>query len=155
MSIVTALQQARKARLQRMAARAVRPPAPGGGVDDPDYERAWALVMLGIGPPAVRRRLTPSVADVQRATELHYSLEPGVLAAPVAPPDTRQPRQVAMYLARALTAKSYSQIGHCFGGRLHATVLRTVRKMERELARDDVLAANIDGIRAALASRES
>jgi hypothetical protein len=163
MSIVGALQQARKARLQRIAARAVTPAASptqvapafaGHGSDDPAYERAWAIALLGIVPPAIRRRSKPSIGDIQRATEQHFGLEPGSLAAHDMTRVTAQRRQIAMYLTRELTAKSYPEIARCFGGRTHGTALRAVRKIEDELASDDELAANLDGIRAALASPE-
>ena len=156
------------ARLQRIAARAVTASAPaappaqirkpsafaGHGAGDQDYEHAWAFAMLGIIPPAARRRRTPSIADIQRATELHYSLMTGNLAADAAERATVRPRQIAMYLARELTAKSYPEIGRSFGGRIHVTVLRAVRQIERQLVRDEELAANVEAIRAALASRE-
>ena len=168
MSIVETLQQARKARLQRIAARAVTGSSPavepargrmpsasaGHGSADPEYEHAWAFAMLGIIPPVARRRRAPSIADIQRATERHYGLMTGNLAANAAERATVRPRQIAMYLARELTAKSYPEIGRSFGGRIHVTVLRAVRQIERKLVRDEELAANVEAIRAALASRE-
>lgn len=39
------------------------------------------------------------------------------------------PRQVAMYLAKELTEKSYVEIGELFGGRDHTTVLHAVNKI--------------------------
>ncbi|MFN7834779.1 MAG: chromosomal replication initiator protein DnaA [Burkholderiaceae bacterium] len=39
------------------------------------------------------------------------------------------PRQVAMYLAKELTEKSYMEIGELFGGRDHTTVLHAVHKI--------------------------
>ena len=39
------------------------------------------------------------------------------------------PRQVAMYLAKDLTEKSYVEIGELFGGRDHTTVLHAVNKI--------------------------
>lgn len=46
------------------------------------------------------------------------------------------PRQVAMYLARHLTLKSYPTIGRAFGDRNHKTVWYGIRKIER-LSRED------------------
>ncbi len=39
------------------------------------------------------------------------------------------PRQIAMYLAKELTEKSYVEIGELFGGRDHTTVLHAVNKI--------------------------
>ena len=40
------------------------------------------------------------------------------------------PRQVAMYLCKALTNASLPEIGKSFGGKHHSTVIHSVRKIE-------------------------
>ena len=45
-------------------------------------------------------------------------------------------RDVAMYLARQMTAKSLKQIGDYFGGRDHTTVLHGCRKTETLIQSD-------------------
>ena len=40
------------------------------------------------------------------------------------------PRQVAMYLCKALTAASLPEIGKSFGGKHHSTVIHSIRKVE-------------------------
>lgn len=47
--------------------------------------------------------------------------------------DVAYARQIAMYLARALTETSLPQIGARFGGRHHTTVMYAVDKVERQL----------------------
>lgn len=49
------------------------------------------------------------------------------------------PRQVGMYLAKRLTARSLPEIGRRFGGRDHTTVLHAIRKIEREITGDQIL----------------
>jgi chromosomal replication initiator protein len=46
------------------------------------------------------------------------------------------PRQVAMYLCKALTAASLPEIGKSFGGKHHSTVIHSIRKVE-ELRQKD------------------
>jgi len=46
------------------------------------------------------------------------------------------PRQVAMYLCKALTNASLPEIGKSFGGKHHSTVIHSVRKVE-ELRQKD------------------
>jgi chromosomal replication initiator protein len=46
------------------------------------------------------------------------------------------PRQVAMYLCKALTNASLPEIGKSFGGKHHSTVIHSVRKVE-ELRKND------------------
>ena len=41
-----------------------------------------------------------------------------------------RPRQIGMYLAKSLTARSLPEIGRRFGGRDHTTVLHAIRKIE-------------------------
>ena len=61
-----------------------------------------------------------------------------------------RPRQVAMYLAKQLTARSLPEIGRKFGGRDHTTVMHAVRKIE-ELSNDDAsFAQDVEVLRRAL-----
>jgi chromosomal replication initiator protein len=46
------------------------------------------------------------------------------------------PRQVAMYLCKALTHSSLPEIGRSFGGKHHSTVIHSIRKIE-DLRRKD------------------
>ena len=47
------------------------------------------------------------------------------------------PRQVAMYLARKLTAHSLPEIGAAFGGKDHTTILHAFKKIEKNLLKDE------------------
>ena len=55
-----------------------------------------------------------------------------------------RPRQIAMYLAKTMTSKSFPEIGKRFGGRDHTTVLHAVRKVEELAAGDETLAQEIE-----------
>lgn len=43
------------------------------------------------------------------------------------------PRQIAMYLCRAMTSESFPKIGTEFGGKDHSTVMHSVEKIEKEI----------------------
>ncbi len=58
-----------------------------------------------------------------------------------------RPRQIACYLAKSLTKNSYPEIGRRIGGRDHTTVLHAIRKIERLLATDELLANRIEALR--------
>jgi chromosomal replication initiator protein len=60
------------------------------------------------------------------------------------------PRQVSMYLSRQMTNLSLHEIGACFGGRDHTTVLHACRKVAETLARDNLLAGTVRQLQAAL-----
>ena len=46
------------------------------------------------------------------------------------------PRQIAMYLCKALTSASLPEIGKSFGGKHHSTVIHSIRKIEHLRQRD-------------------
>ncbi len=56
------------------------------------------------------------------------------------------PRQVAMYLCKKLTPRSFPDIARRFGGKDHTTVMYAVRKIEGMLAEDTKLAADVSEI---------
>lgn len=61
-----------------------------------------------------------------------------------------RPRQVAMYLSRKLTPRSFPEIGRRFGGRDHSTVWHALNKIETLMQIDPVLAGTVDDIRRGL-----
>jgi len=61
-----------------------------------------------------------------------------------------RPRQVAMYLAKALTSRSLPEIGRKFGGRDHTTVLHAVRKVQEVKAQDREFSEDLDILRRTL-----
>jgi chromosomal replication initiator protein len=54
------------------------------------------------------------------------------------------PRQIAMYLARDLLQMQLVEIGQAFGGRDHSTVIHSVDKVQRQIARDRSLRERIE-----------
>ncbi|MCD7058526.1 chromosomal replication initiator protein DnaA [Pelagibacterium xiamenense] len=86
----------------------------------------------------IRSRETPRVRieDILRIVARHYNVRRTDLLSSRRSRDVVRPRQIAMYLAKALTSRSLPEIGRRFGGRDHTTVLHSVRKVE-QLMRDD------------------
>ena len=62
-----------------------------------------------------------------------------------------RPRQIAMYLSKMLTTKSYPEIGNSFGGRDHTTVMHAVKRVEELMARDQEFADDVELLRTMLA----
>jgi len=60
------------------------------------------------------------------------------------------PRQVAMYLCKALTPASLPEIGRSFGGKHHSTVIHSIRKVEDLKKKDRDFNNLINGFSAAL-----
>jgi chromosomal replication initiator protein len=54
------------------------------------------------------------------------------------------PRQVAMYLCKALTHASLPEIGRSFGGKHHSTVIHSIKKVEDLRKNDPVFNKQIE-----------
>ncbi len=87
------------------------------------------------------KRIT--VDEIQRAVCEHYGLKREDLLSERRTRAVARPRQMAMYLAKSLTVRSYPDIGRRFGGRDHTTVLHGVKRIEQLRAEDPALAADL------------
>ncbi len=90
------------------------------------------------------RRVT--VDEIQKATAEHFALKQADLLCERRTRAIARPRQLAMYLAKTLTTRSYPDIGRRFGGRDHTTVLHAVRRIEELKAEDASMTADIEAI---------
>jgi chromosomal replication initiator protein len=77
-----------------------------------------------------------TIEMIQKFVADHYNLRIPDLKARNNSSAVAFPRQIAMYLAKALTRASLPEIGRNFGGKHHSTVIHSVRKIEA-LRRDD------------------
>lgn len=94
------------------------------------------------------RRIT--IDEIQRKVAEHYNLRMTDMHSARRARNVARPRQVAMYLAKQLTARSLPEIGRKFGGRDHTTVMHAVRKVEELMDEDASIAQDVDIIRRAL-----
>ena len=99
---------------------------------------------------SARPRIT--IDEIQRAVCAHYRLDKAEMASKRRVRAIARPRQVAMYLAKELTPRSYPEIGRRFGGRDHSTVIHAVRTVEALRVTDSELDAEIAAIRRSLNS---
>ena len=94
------------------------------------------------------RRIT--IDEIQRKVAEHYNLRMTDMHSARRARNVARPRQVAMYLAKQLTARSLPEIGRKFGGRDHTTVMHAVRKVEELIEEDAQIAQDVDIVRRAL-----
>ncbi len=94
------------------------------------------------------RRIT--IDEIQRRVSEHYNLKVSDMHSARRSRNVARPRQVAMYLAKQLTARSLPEIGRKFGGRDHTTVMHAVRKIEELMEEDASFAQDVDVLRRAL-----
>jgi len=77
-----------------------------------------------------------SIARIQKAVADHYKLTVDNLRARSNVRHFLVPRQLAMYLCKRLTKKSYPEIAREFGGKHHTTVIHSVEKISSSLSTD-------------------
>ena len=96
---------------------------------------------LRTGP---ERRIT--VDEIQKTVAEHFNLKQADLLSERRTRAIARPRQVAMYLCKQHTTRSYPDIGRRFGGRDHTTVLHGVRKIEELMPKDDQIARDVEAL---------
>ncbi|HEX3142672.1 MAG TPA: chromosomal replication initiator protein DnaA, partial [Pyrinomonadaceae bacterium] len=77
-----------------------------------------------------------TIPMIQRIVADHYKISIDDLKARSNMRHVLVPRQVAMYLCKKLTAKSYPEIARQFGGKHHTTVIHSVEKISVLLGSD-------------------
>lgn len=88
------------------------------------------------------RRIT--VDEIQKAVAEHYGLKQADLLSDRRTRVVARPRQVAMYLCKNNTTRSYPDIGRRFGGKDHTTVIHAVRRIEELIGKDDQIARDVE-----------
>ena len=84
-----------------------------------------------------------SIARIQKLVAEHYKIEVEALKARSNVRHVLLPRQIAMYLCKRVTRKSYPEIARQFGGKHHTTVIHSVEKIEKEMNSNRELAATV------------
>ena len=88
---------------------------------------------------------------IQKFVANHYRLKVADLKARNNSKSVALPRQIAMYLVKALTKSSLPDIGKAFGGKHHSTVIHSVRKIEglrqTDSAFDQTIRSHLDSFR--------
>ncbi|MFO6466068.1 chromosomal replication initiator protein DnaA [Jannaschia sp. KMU-145] len=89
-----------------------------------------------------QKKLT--IDDIMKTTCEHYNLRMSDMTSARRSRTVARPRQMAMYLSKKLTPRSYPEIGRKFGGRDHTTVLYAVRKIEELIAAEPQIAEDAE-----------
>jgi chromosomal replication initiator protein len=87
-----------------------------------------------------------SVEKIQEVVARHYHLDMSDMKSKRRTDAIAFPRQIAMYLARTLTDMSTTQIGECFGGKDHTTVMHATQKIKGRLESDPFFTALVNKI---------
>jgi chromosomal replication initiator protein len=84
------------------------------------------------------------IEDIQKLVATRYNVSRADILSERRTAAVVKPRQIAMYLSKALTPRSLPEIGRRFGGRDHTTVLHAVRKIEKAISEDRSLHDEVD-----------
>ena len=91
------------------------------------------------------------IEDILRVVSRHFGVSKGDLLSQRRHRSVVWPRQIGMYLAKQLTARSLPEIGRRFGNRDHTTVLHAIRKIEGELNGNQRLRDELEDLKKMLA----
>ena len=117
----------------------------------------WQLMHTPITPEAVEtiirdlvmgvepRRI--KVEDILRIVSRHYAVPKSEILSDRRHRSVVRPRQIGMYLAKQLTARSLPEIGRRFGNRDHTTVLHAIRKIDKEMTDNPRLKDEIEELK--------
>lgn len=84
------------------------------------------------------------IDDILRVVTKHFGVNRSDLLSSRRNRSIVRPRQIGMYLAKSLTARSLPEIGRRFGGRDHTTVLHAIRKVDELIAADTGLREDVE-----------
>ena len=114
------------------------------------------LMQRTITPPIAQRELQEffakpehlsiTIDGIQRAVADYFSLTPADLKGKKRTKAIAFPRQVAMYVSRALTNFSTTEVGLEFGGRDHTTVMHACQRITDRLKTDATLEPTLQRI---------
>lgn len=88
------------------------------------------------------RKIT--VDEIKKVVCAHFNIRLSDMESARRSRAVARPRQIAMYFAKQLTAKSLPELGRLFGGRDHTTVMYAIRKVEELSATDQAFEEDID-----------
>ena len=103
-------------------------------------------LVQGIEPRRVK------IEDILRIVSRHFGVSKGDLLSQRRHRSVVWPRQIGMYLAKQMTARSLPEIGRRFGNRDHTTVLHAIRKIEGVLTDNPRLRDELDELKKLLNS---
>lgn len=87
-----------------------------------------------------------TVDFIQRCVAEEFGLTLQVLKTKCRNKNIVLPRQIAMYLSRELTELSLPEIGDCFGGKDHTTVLHSYKKIKESINKSELLKNKVERI---------
>ncbi|MEO1693928.1 MAG: chromosomal replication initiator protein DnaA [Pseudomonadota bacterium] len=98
-------------------------------------------LMHGMEPRRIR------IEDILKVVSRHFGVSRGDILSQRRHRSVVWPRQIGMYLAKQMTARSLPEIGRRFGNRDHTTVLHAIRKIDGEISNNQRLKDEIEDLK--------
>ncbi len=98
-------------------------------------------LVQGIEPRRIK------IEDILRVISRHYGVSKSDLLSQRRHRSVVWPRQIGMYLAKQMTARSLPEIGRRFGNRDHTTVLHAIRKIDGEINKNPRLRDELEDLK--------
>ncbi|MEQ8557594.1 MAG: DnaA/Hda family protein [Henriciella sp.] len=114
----------------------------GYGEDEPDMDMLVTVLRRQQG-----EYQPPSLDNIKRATMRVFGLSKPEIESANKSRSICHPRQIAMYLCREMTDKSYPQIAGAFKKKDHTTVLHAWRKVRDEMQKDPDMIRDVERVR--------
>lgn len=114
----------------------------GFGEDDPDMDMLMTVLRRQQG-----EYQAPTLDNVKRAAMRAFSLSKTEIESANKSRSICYPRQIAMYLCREMTDKSYPQIARAFNKKDHTTVLHAWRKVKDDIQADPDVIRDVERVR--------
>jgi hypothetical protein len=114
---------------------------------EPDwYHSMWFGDLIIEGPR--REGQPPTISFIQAVVAKSFKVTRVDMLSERRTHNVVLPRQVAMYLAKTLTLRSYPEIGRRTGGRDHTTVIHAFQKISARCVSDPEFAGMINALKA-------
>jgi chromosomal replication initiator protein len=84
-----------------------------------------------------------SIEEIQKKVAEHYNIKMSDMSSIKKTRSIARPRQVAMYLSKNLTNKSFMEIGRKFGGKDHTTIMHAIKTIEGLKSTDNEIAEDL------------
>ena len=114
----------------------------GYGEDEPDMDMLVTVLRRQQG-----EYQAPTLDNVKRATMRVFGLSKTEIESANKSRSICHPRQIAMYLCREMTDKSYPQVARAFNKKDHTTVLHAWRKVKAEIQTDPDMIRDVERVR--------
>ena len=115
-----------------------------------DLELASSVLDEIAPDAAAARRAEITIPQIQAAVAAYFEISTDEMLSATRTDRVAWPRQVAILLARELTDASLNALGKAFGGRNHATVMHSCKRVSERMLTSPEAANAVDNLRAQL-----